>query len=88
MANRLNKERQDRLEPKRVEYAYNEIMKAGYNPVMVSYNNQPVREIQFKFKGNIITYFPYSGWATGKGIKDGRGLQNLLQQINTEPFKS
>ena len=28
-----------------------------------------------------IHFFPYTGWHTGKGIKDGRGLQNLLKQL-------
>jgi hypothetical protein len=33
------------------------------------------------YKENEITYFPYSGWASGKGITDGRGLANLIKQI-------
>lgn len=37
--------------------------------------------IEFEYKGHIVKYFPYSGWATGKTIKDGRGLDNLLKQL-------
>jgi len=32
-------------------------------------------------KGSLVLYFPYSGWASGKTIKAGRGLKNLLSQI-------
>ena len=37
--------------------------------------------IEFEYKGQPVKYFPYSGWATGKTIKDGRGLKNLIKQI-------
>lgn len=38
-------------------------------------------ELEFEWKGNAIKFWPYSGWHTGKGIKDGRGLQKLLDQL-------
>lgn len=38
-------------------------------------------ELHFEWKGNTIKLFPYSGWHTGKGIKDGRGIDNLLKQL-------
>ena len=37
--------------------------------------------IEFEYKGHIVKYFPYSGWATGKTITDGRGLMNLSNQL-------
>lgn len=37
--------------------------------------------IKFEFKGHTVRFYPYSGWATGKSIKDGRGLDNLLKQL-------
>ncbi len=37
--------------------------------------------IEFDFNGSKIKFYPYSGWATGKTIKDGRGLENLLKQL-------
>jgi hypothetical protein len=43
--------------------------------------NENETDFQFLFNGNLITYFPYSGWHSGKGIKDGRGLEKLLKQI-------
>jgi len=75
---RLDIERQLKLEPKRMETAKIEIEKLGYKVIEVS-------NTQLKFEhymGHIINYFPYSGWAYGSTIKDGRGLKKLLKQIN------
>lgn len=73
---RLDKERQAELEPKRMEVAIAEITALGYE---VSQHDDSY--LTFIFKGNKIGYYPYSGWASGKGITDGRGLRNLLKQI-------
>lgn len=73
---RLNKERQQELEPKRLLNAIETIEAYGYS---IHYKDD--KEIRFMYKGNQILFFPYSGWHTGKGIKDGRGLQQLLLQI-------
>ncbi len=72
---RLNTERQTELEPKRIEVAKIEIEKLGYDVIVYQKN------ITFLYKDNLITFFPYSGWAIGKEIKTGRGLQNLLKQL-------
>ena len=72
---RLNIERQNELEPKRIEFAKQEIEKLGYSVIVYEKN------ITFLYNDNLITFFPYSGWASGKGIKAGRGLQNLLKQL-------
>lgn len=72
---RLDKERQKELEPLRMRKALNEIKKLGYK-VSNSKN-----QIWFLFNGYVVNYYPYSGWASGKSIKDGRGLKNLLKQI-------
>lgn len=37
--------------------------------------------LEFVYNGNTIKFWPYSGWHSGKGIKDGRGFKNLLRQI-------
>jgi len=37
--------------------------------------------LEFVYKGETIKFYPYSGWHTGKTIKDGRGLQKLLNQL-------
>lgn len=73
---RLNIERQNKLEPIRLRTAINEIQKLGLKII-----NCTDKMIEFEYKGHIVKYFPYSGWATGKTIKDGRGLDNLLKQL-------
>lgn len=76
---RLDKERQARLEPKRHKVAVSKITALGYE-----ITDKDSVSIKFEFKGSTVTYFVYSGWATGKTIKDGRGIENLLKQIKNE----
>ena len=74
---RLNIERQNKLEPERMQVAKQEIEKLGYEVIEVSET-----ELQFIHAMNHkIKFFPYSGWHSGATIKDGRGLQKLLKQI-------
>lgn len=73
---RLDIERQRQLEPKRMAYAIREIENKGYNVIQNSDT-----QLSFIYKGQKVKFFPYSGWATGSAIKDGRGLKNLLSQI-------
>lgn len=73
---RLNIERQNILEPKRMEYAVEIITRMGFKVI-----NKQDNCFSFFFSGHPVTFFPYSGWATGKSIKDGRGLDNLLKQL-------
>ena len=73
---RLNQERQKELEPKRLQYAKEQIEKLGL--VIKEIDNT---KIQFEYKGNTITLFPYSGWHSGKGIVAGRGIDKLLKQL-------
>lgn len=76
MSNRLDQEIEARLQPKRIVTAKQEITKLGFEII-----KETSTAIQFVFKGSVVTYFPYSGWASGKSIQDGRGLENLLNQI-------
>ena len=73
---RLDQERQKRLEPRRMRVAKAKIEAYGYT--IESANSTT---IEFFFKGNRVVFFPYSGWHSGKEIKAGRGLNNLLKQI-------
>ena len=74
---RLNIERQNKLEPERMQVAKQEIEKLGYEVIEVSET-----ELQFiHTMYHRIKFFPYSGWHTGSTIKDGKGLQALLKQI-------
>lgn len=76
MGKRLNTERQEELEPKRMTFAKEQITNLGYEIIFENAN-----EVQFMFKGHKVYYFPYSGWARGKTITDGRGINALLKQI-------
>lgn len=73
---RLNIERQKRLEPERIEYAVKKIEELGYEVT-----HRDCLMIQFTYKGHKVMFYPYSGWATGKTIQDGRELNNLLKQL-------
>lgn len=73
---RLDVERQNKLEPKRIEFAKKEIEKLGY--IVKQMGNT---KLQFEYNGSAVYFFPYSGWHSGKTIQDGRGLENLLKQI-------
>ena len=74
---RLDLERQEQLEPQRMEYAAEKLHELGFCEL----NFPSEKCIQFIFKGQIVTFWPYTGWHSGKSIKDGRGLQRLLNQL-------
>ena len=76
MSNRLDKEREEMLQPERMEYAIEQLTKLGYTPTYIDKTR-----IEFGYMDERVTLYPYSGWHTGKSIKDGRGLQKLLNQI-------
>lgn len=80
---RLNAERQAQLEPSRTETAIKALEDLGFEVQILS-----TTELSFTYKDAIIRYFPYSGWASGKTIKDGRGLKNLLLQVTPDSSKS
>lgn len=61
---------------RRMEYAQLKIEAEGYEVFRVT-----DKELQFEYKGALIHFFPYTGWASGKTIKDGRGINNLINQI-------
>jgi hypothetical protein len=73
---RLDKEKEARLQPKRIQTAIDELQKLGFEIYNIT-----TTSIQFQFKGERVVFFPYSGWHTGKTIVDGRGLDKLLNQI-------
>lgn len=73
---RLDQERVNDLQPKRINYAVEKITKLGFEIIQ-----KDSTKIVFEFKGEKVTFFPYSGWHTGKTIKDGRGIENLIKQL-------
>lgn len=76
MSNRLDKEREARLQPIRMEKCKETLEELGFNVV----SNGETR-LDFMFNGSKVSLYPYSGWHSGKTIKDGRGFSKLLKQI-------
>jgi hypothetical protein len=74
---RLDTERQKENEPKRMLFCKEELQKRGHVVNVVSNNC-----IEFEYKGAVVKLFPYSGWFTGKTVTDGRGITNLLKQLD------
>lgn len=64
-------------EKDRLVYATNIITELGYTCKWIEQS----KCLQFEFKGATVRFFPYTGWFSGKTVKDGRGLNNLLKQI-------
>lgn len=64
-------------EPGRWDYALKKIQEKGYQ-TEEDFNEKCIK---FNLRGNIIKFYPYKGWFTGKGVKDGRGINKLLKQI-------
>ena len=61
---------------KRLAYDKEQITALGY-----AITHETETELNFLFKNHNVKLFPYSGWFSGKSVKDGRGLKNLLKQI-------
>lgn len=77
MSNRLDQEREEILQPVRVDSCKRKLEEMGFEVKQVD-----TTRLEFIFKGSRITFYPYSGWHTGKTIRDGRGFGNLLNQLN------
>ena len=65
-----------RKEPERIEFAIRQIQRLGYEVERAS-----DKAISFEFNGARVTMYPFTGWFTGKTVKDGRGIRKLLSQI-------
>lgn len=73
---RQNQERQALLEPKRIQECKDKLESMGYD-----ISTCDKTKITFFYKNERIMFYPYSGWHSGKSIKDGRGFENLLKQL-------
>jgi hypothetical protein len=76
MSGRLDQEREKKLQPERMRSCLSSLRALGYDA-------EPVGDtkIMFTYKDHKVHLYPYSGWHTGKSIKDGRGFQKLLKQL-------
>jgi len=69
----------DKQQKERMEYAIKIFHKQN-----IDYRITNETEIDINYKNNTIKFYPRTGWHTGKGIKDGRGINKLLKQIVTK----
>lgn len=76
MSNRLDKEREEKLLPKRMQFAKNCL---AHLNIEITFECKTF--IKFNWKGSDVIFYPYSGWHTGKTIIDGRGIDKLLKQL-------
>lgn len=74
---RLNQERQAELEPKRLAYAHERLTTLTEVDILETTD----KRIVFKFKGEKVILYPYSGYFNGKSVKAGRGIDYLLSQL-------
>ena len=73
---KLDQERQKSQEPKRMAYAKKRLTDLNIKIIFETENR-----IDFLFKDKKCSIFPYSGWHTGQSIKDGRGIEKLIEQL-------
>lgn len=66
-------------QPKRMEYAKKKLTDLGYE---ITFEDKT--RLEFYHNGHKVVLYPYTGWHTGKSIKDGRGIHNLLPQLNQQ----
>lgn len=76
MSNRLDQEAEERLQPIRMKTCKEKLESIGFEV-----SSDECTKLTFQFKGSTIQFWPYSGWHTGKTIKDGRGFGKLLKQL-------
>lgn len=76
---RLDQERQKELAPKRMTFAKCELQKIG-----IELTFESDTELRFIHKNHEVKFFPYTGWHTGKTIKDGRGINELMKQLKNQ----
>lgn len=68
-------ERRNSIEPSRLEYATDKLMQAGHS---VGLNPKDHKSI---IVNGYITFWPFTGWYSGKGIGSGRGIHNLIKNL-------
>lgn len=77
---RLNIERQKELEPKRLQYAIDQLAK-----LKIEVSHKTETSLQFTFRKVTVILYPYSGYFSGKGIQPGRGISELIYKLKKLP---
>lgn len=74
---RLNKPREEELQPKRIAECKAKLEQMGFAVT------ESRTCLTFKFRGHNVQFYPYSGWHSGRTIRDGRGFSHLLRQLTS-----
>lgn len=72
----VSKDRRNKFESSRMKFAMKTLEDIGYETTEVNHQSFTIN-----VDGNTVRVFPYTGWFSGKGIKDGRGIQYLKKQL-------
>lgn len=75
------KERRDALEGPRLSYAIERLASVGITDVAYEGGS---RSLSFQWHGNTVRIWPYTGYFNGKGLKPGRGIENLIRQLKKQ----
>jgi hypothetical protein len=75
---RLDQDRQNRLEPQRMESTRKKLVSLGCK-VTMAYDGK-AWDVTFP-DGRFVRFWPYSGWFSGKKGLQGRGFAKLLDAI-------
>lgn len=78
----LSKKKREAKESYRIQNAIRALQSKGYKAIYLP----ALKALRFNYRGNDITFFPYKGWFSGKGITSGRGLENLIKQLKNENY--
>ena len=73
----IDKERHAKITEQRRNFAYERLTTLTEVDIIEVVEDH----ITFKFKNEKVTLYPYTGWFTGKSVKDGRGITELLAQL-------
>lgn len=76
------KEKKLLLEAQRVKNAQALLTKSG-----IAFTMQNPVNIIINHDGHQISFWPYTGWHSGKSITAGRGIKNLIKQLSDETKK-
>lgn len=72
---KVKEEERAKVEPTRFEYAVDKLMEAGHK---VGLNPKDDKSI---IVNNMVLFWPYTGWYSGKGVGSGRGIHNLIKKL-------
>jgi hypothetical protein len=79
MSGRLDQEREQRLQPRRMATTQASLESMGYE---VEQSGPAL--LTFQHNGATVWFWPYSGWFSGKTVRDGRGFENLARQLRRQ----